>query len=386
MEISYDEYKQRFQLDEYSIENQSSQSFLGYYGSFIALTATTLFGYTFYNSPQFRRNTIEFCFNAYDYCYDKFYNLWYDEKVRVVISRIHTHSDKNFKVLVLKKIKAQELKNKIEELLAQNITDDEICEFEPICSTNAEKKENVNQECNKFSDIEENTSEEDNEQIQVIGDEDKHIEKDNDKTVEKVKNEDGDGDVDNDSKSDDEEADEEADDEDDEDDDEDDDEEEEEEEEEEEDYLINSETSSNDILINFFESDLIFHHVSFKEFDYYIIDNYTDRHFKFSETDIIEFPWLSATLEIKTDSDLFSYEVSNKLKYYWVYGNKLPLSIDYYDFWISELTNERLPSHNDVKMVSLTVIDDKGDFCQFSDVLILPNEKKTSIIDFPFSK
>ena len=382
MEISYDEYKQRFQLDEYSIENQSSQlsqSFLGYYASFIALTATTLFGYTFYNSPQFRRNTIEFCFNAYDYCYNKFYNLWYDEKVRVVISRIHTHSDKKFKVLVLKKIKAQELKNKIEELLTQNITDDELCEFIPICSTNAEKKENINQECNKFSDIDEDTSEEDNEQIQVIGNEDKHIEKDNsdEEYDENDENDENDEEADDDEEDDeDEEADEDEEDENDEDDDE----------EEEEDYLINSETSSNDILINFFESDLIFHHVSFKEFDYYIIDNYTDSHFKFSETDIIEFPWLSATLEIKTDSDLFSYEVSNKLKYYWVYGNKLPLSIDYYDFWISELTNERLPSHNDVKMVSLTVIDDKGDFCQFSDVLILPNEKKTSIIDFPFSK
>ena len=69
-----------------------------------------------------------------------------------------------------------------------------------------------------------------------------------------------------------------------------------------------------------------------------------------------------------------------------MYGNKLPLSIDYYDFWISELTNEKLPSHNDVKMISLTVIDEKGEFNQLSEVLILPKANKTIIIDFPFSK
>jgi hypothetical protein len=373
MEISYQEYKQRFQLDEYSIENQSSQSFLGYYGSFIALTVTTLFGYTFYNSPQFRRNTIEFCFSAYDYCYDKFYKLWYDEKVRVVISRIHSHSDKNFKVIVLKKLKAQELKNKIEELLSQNITDDELLEFEPICTIDTEKKETTEQ--NQVSDqqVDEEAknekNDEDEESKNEKSDEDEDKDKDKEASQEseqESKNEKSDEDEEEDE----EEASQESD----------------EEEEEEEDYIINSATNPNDILINFFESDLIFHHIAFKEFDYYIIDNYADHHFKFSDKDIIDFPWLSATLEIKTDRDLFSYEVSNKLKYYWVYGNKLPLSIDYYDFWISELTNEKLPSHNDVKMVSLTVIDDKGEFCQFSEVLILPNEKKTIIIDFPFSK
>ena len=359
MEISYEEYKRRFQLDEYSIDNQPST--LYYYGSFIVLSVSTMFGYAFYNYPQFRRNTIEFCFGVYDYCYDKFYNLWYDDKVRVVISRIHSHSDKTFKVLVLKKIKQQELKNQIAELYSSSSIPEEADAESELEFSDIEDEEYHTEESPADESPADESPEDESPEDESPADESNEDESPEDESPEDESHEDeSPEDESNEDESNEDESNEDGD--------------------------IHISKSANDILIDFFESDLIFHHVSFKEFDYYIIDNYLDHHFKFSGKNIIDFPWLSATLEIKTDTDFFSYEISNKLKYYWVKGNKLPLSIDYYNFWLTELTDEKLPSHNDIKMISLTVIDENGEFNQFSEVLILPEESKTLIIDFPFSK
>ena len=43
----------------------------------------SLFGYQFYKSSGFRRRIIENMFTTYDYCYNIFYKLWYDDKIRI---------------------------------------------------------------------------------------------------------------------------------------------------------------------------------------------------------------------------------------------------------------------------------------------------------------
>ena len=42
-----------------------------------------LFTWSFYKSSVFRRSIIETGFTTYDYCYDKFYKIWYDDKIRI---------------------------------------------------------------------------------------------------------------------------------------------------------------------------------------------------------------------------------------------------------------------------------------------------------------
>jgi len=50
-----------------------------FYSSIIGIS---VFSWSFYNYSGFRRKTIETAFNTYDYCYDKFHKIWYDDKIR----------------------------------------------------------------------------------------------------------------------------------------------------------------------------------------------------------------------------------------------------------------------------------------------------------------
>jgi hypothetical protein len=47
------------------------------------ILGVSLFGYQFYKSSGFRRCIIENMFTTYDYCYNIFYKLWYDDKIRI---------------------------------------------------------------------------------------------------------------------------------------------------------------------------------------------------------------------------------------------------------------------------------------------------------------
>lgn len=48
-----------------------------------SILGVSLFGYNFYKNSGFRRYVIENMFNTYDYCYDIFYKMWYDDKIRI---------------------------------------------------------------------------------------------------------------------------------------------------------------------------------------------------------------------------------------------------------------------------------------------------------------
>lgn len=48
-----------------------------------AIVGISLFGYNFYKKSGFRRCVIENMFSTYDYCYNIFYNFWYDDKIRI---------------------------------------------------------------------------------------------------------------------------------------------------------------------------------------------------------------------------------------------------------------------------------------------------------------
>ena len=47
------------------------------------IAGLSLFGYNFYKNSGFRRYVIENMFNTHDYCYDIFYKMWYDDKIRI---------------------------------------------------------------------------------------------------------------------------------------------------------------------------------------------------------------------------------------------------------------------------------------------------------------
>jgi hypothetical protein len=48
-----------------------------------SILGVSLFSYKFYKNSGFRRTIIECLFNSYDYCYNTFYKLWYDDKIRI---------------------------------------------------------------------------------------------------------------------------------------------------------------------------------------------------------------------------------------------------------------------------------------------------------------
>ena len=64
-----------------------------------SILGLSVFGYNFYKKSGFRRYVIESMFNTYDYGYDIFYKIWYDDKIR--ITTIKTERVEHINKLVL---------------------------------------------------------------------------------------------------------------------------------------------------------------------------------------------------------------------------------------------------------------------------------------------
>ncbi len=140
-------------------------------------------------------------------------------------------------------------------------------------------------------------------------------------------------------------------------------------------------------LIEFFSNELKFESLSYKEKKYYILGTKSNiQEHKDINDKIIDFPWLAASLDIIcVDNTASSYEITDKFKNFWIEHNQLPLHIEYYDIWISELISDKqsYPIKENIKEIKLTVIDQKGDFIEYSDVLIEPHRNETKIINIP---
>jgi hypothetical protein len=137
-------------------------------------------------------------------------------------------------------------------------------------------------------------------------------------------------------------------------------------------------------LLEFFSNELKFESLSLKEKQYYIIGTKSEN--VLLSDKILEFPWLAASLEIiLLTGETHTFEITNKFKNFWLEHNQLPLHVEYYDVWISELLLDCKPiiSKQEIKELKLTVIDQLGDFIEYSDVLIEPSKDETRIINFP---
>ncbi len=144
-------------------------------------------------------------------------------------------------------------------------------------------------------------------------------------------------------------------------------------------------------LVNFFLNDLKYESMTYKDKTYYILGTKQSEETPNTQNlkdKLVTFPWLSANLEIITfDDAVTSYEITDKFKEFWLEHNQLPFHLEYYDVWISQLISDKVyPSKQEIKKIKLVIIDELGDFIEFSDVLIEPHKKTVKIIDFPKQK
>jgi hypothetical protein len=152
--------------------------------------------------------------------------------------------------------------------------------------------------------------------------------------------------------------------------------------------LISSNDSHKLTLIEFFSNELKFESLTYKEKKYYILGTKPMENINENINDkVLDFPWLAASLEIKTlDGDDLTFEITDQFKNFWLEHNQLPLHLEYYDIWITELlldSNNKFPSKQEIKEIKLTVIDEMGDFMEFNDVLIIPANQDTRFIKLP---
>ena len=246
---------------------------------FLATAGLGFLSWKLYSNPIFRRDFIQGCFNTYDYLYDKYYNLRYDNKVR--------------RTSLLKK---QTIENK------QKLIDFLYSDDSSVCPE---------------SEVESDTS--------------------NNSSI-----------------------------------------------------ISMIDSSHKYTLIEFLSNELKFESLTYKEKKYYILgtkaNNQENKDNKDITDKIIEFPWLAASLEINyNDGTSSSYEITDKFKNFWIEHNQLPLHIEYYDIWISELISDKqsYPTKENIKEIKLSVIDPQGDFIEYSDVLIEPHRNETKIINIP---
>ena len=234
-----------------------------------------IFGFSLYKSPKLLRKTFETSFKSYDYCYNKFYDTWYDEQIRI---------------------------NKIplESNIYKNIKENN---FNLLISNKYLKIE--------FTDnIDIYTKEERNE------------------------------------------------------------------------------------LITFLTQDIKFKTCSYKSSNYYLFgaklneDNVNVNINKEFLSNFISCPWLAISIELETlDNQTITFDITDKFKQFWVLSNQLPFSIYYYDLWISFILFEmniphyEIPLKNNLKRnIKLIIIDESGDFIEYSNVLIIPRPDKPLII------
>ena len=238
------------------------------------MTGGLILGFSLYKSPRLLRKTLETSFKTYDYCYNKFYNIWYDEQIRI--------KEIPLELNILKNIKETNF-----SLLISN------------------KYLNIEFSDNIDTDI--YTKDERNE------------------------------------------------------------------------------------LITFLTQEITFKTCSYKSSNYYLLGS------KFNDDNInkgflsnfINCPWLAISIELETfDNQTYTFDITEKFKELWVLSNQLPFSIYYYDLWISFILFENnippyeIPLKNNLKKnIKLIIINETGDFIEYSDVLIIPRPDKPIIIN-----
>ena len=239
-----------------------------------------IFGFSLYKSPKLLRKTLETSFKSYDYFYNKFYNIWYDEKIRI--------HEIPLELNVYKKMK---------EINSNLLISNKYLKIE-------------------FEDnIDIYTKEERNE------------------------------------------------------------------------------------LISFLTKDVEFKTCSYKSSNYYLFgsklnnNNYNNNNDIIANKDFlnnfISCPWLAISIELETlDTQTITFDITEKFKQFWVLCNQLPFSIYYYDLWISYILFEMNIPHYEIpqkfnlkRNIKLIIIDETGDFIEYSNVLIIPRPDKPIIIN-----
>jgi len=231
-----------------------------------------IFGFSLYKSPKLLRKTLETSFKTYDYCYNKFYNIWYDEKIR--INKIPLELN------IYKKIK----ENNSNLLISNKYLNIEFTNIDVDIYTKEERDE----------------------------------------------------------------------------------------------------------LLSFLTQEITFKTCSYKNSNYYLFgtklnNNNVNKGFL---SNFISCPWLAISIELETlDNQSITFDITEKFKQFWVLSNQLPFSIYYYDLWISFILFEKniplyeIPQKNNLKRdIKLIIIDDTGDFIEYSNVLIIPRVDKPIII------
>jgi hypothetical protein len=150
----------------------------------------------------------------------------------------------------------------------------------------------------------------------------------------------------------------------------------------------------NKSLFDFFFRPLELHSVKIKDKKYYRIGPDAD----FSLEHVLDCPWLAASIEITSKSgQIMSVDITDKLKELWLHGNKIPIHIEYYDFWIYDFitrknlitltspfkNDKKIISKKDIKEIKLSIINEVGDLIEYSDVLIEPKREITHIVHLP---
>ncbi len=157
-----------------------------------------------------------------------------------------------------------------------------------------------------------------------------------------------------------------------------------------EDDLSNHEHTKS--LFDFFFRPLELHTMKIKDKKYYRIGPDSD----FTLEHVLDCPWLAASIEITSkNNQIMSIDITDKLKELWLHGNKIPIHIEYYDFWICDfITQNNLltfpfkndknnMSKRDIKEIKLSIINEAGDLIEYSDVLIEPRREITRIVHLP---
>ena len=98
---------------------------------------------------------------------------------------------------------------------------------------------------------------------------------------------------------------------------------------------------------------------------------------------------MAISIELETlDTQTITFDITEKFKQFWVLSNQLPFSIYYYDLWISYILFEMNIPHYEIpqkfnlkRNIKLIIIDETGDFIEYSNVLIIHRPDKPIIIN-----
>ncbi len=296
----------------------------------------SLFTWSFYNYSSFRRNVIQKMFDTYDYCYDLYHKLWYDEKIRINnIDKNHINIKEIHEPFLNKLLDSltmsntPNMSNTSEDVIEETEAYEEITQESYEGSDEGSDEENINKEVNREEDNKENNKE-NYEGTEIL------------------------------------------------------------------DFIKKYDFDHHDhILHKFLTNDINFKSIHIKEKTYYVLypdlsENKDNEYNNFTKEHILESPWLAVSLVILTiDYEIKEYDITESLKKFWIENNNIPVHVEYYDFWVDILLNETGISKNNIlskdkiKKFHLSVINDVGDFKNYENVLIVPRKENFKIIEFP---